>query len=180
MKIESLIRDLKKEFGDAVTYYEDSPAEEKSPADGDSPVEPEEPRVQSETDNVVIVESRRLKAVCNFLHQKGFDYLLTLTAVDFPERDTIEMLYFPSAIKEKLRLVLRCLLPRDKPEIESVTSVWKAAEFPEREVFDLFGVVFKNHPDLRKIFLDDDFEGFPMRKDWDADFFLKKPEVKFR
>ncbi len=169
MKIETLIKDLKEKFGDAVTHY------------GGSPAEPEEQLALSETDTIIIVEPRKLKSVCEFLRlHKGFNYLITITAVDFPEKEIIEMLYFLYSMNKKLRLELKCQLPRDKPEIESVCTIWKAAEYPEREVFDLFGVEFKNHPDLRRIFLEDDFEGHPLRKDWDADFFLKKPEVKFR
>lgn len=169
MRIGTLIRDLKNEFRDAVIYC------------GGSPAEPEEHIALSETDNVVIVNPRRLRAVCEFLRlHKGFNYLITLTAVDFPERETIEMLYFIYSMNGRVRLELKCLLPRDRPGIASLCSVWKAAELPEREVFDLFGVSFKNHPDLRRIFLEDDFEGHPLRKDWNADFFLRKPEVKFR
>jgi NADH:ubiquinone oxidoreductase subunit C len=56
---------------------------------------------------------------------------------------------------------------REKPEIDSVCDIWRTAEFHEREVFDLFGIVFKNHPDLRRIFLDTDWVGFPLRKDYE-------------
>ena len=55
---------------------------------------------------------------------------------------------------------------REKPEIDTVCNIWRTAEFHEREVYDLFGIVFNNHPDLRRIFLEDDWEGWPLRKDY--------------
>ena len=64
------------------------------------------------------------------------------------------------------RIVLRLDLDREKPEAESVTSVWKGAEWQEREVYDLMGVAFKGNPDLRRILLPDDWEGYPLRKDY--------------
>lgn len=178
MSIRPVIAELEKRFGDAVSYCGEPGAQEPAPG-GEAAV----PAHLSRTDHVVLVGAGRIRAVCEFLasyRQCPFNYLITLTAVDFPGRNEMEVLYFLYSTEKNLRLCLKCILQRENPKIESVTPVWKAAEFPEREVFDLFGVTFTGHPDLRRIFLEEDFSGHPLRKDWDADFFLRKPEVAFR
>ncbi len=76
------------------------------------------------------------------------------------------MVYHLHSIERKQRVRLKCRLAGDDPEIESVTSVWRAANWYEREVFDLFGIRFRNHPDLRRIMMPDDWEGHPLRKDY--------------
>lgn len=174
--ISPVIAELKRRFGNAVSYCGGPGAQE--PAG-----EAAGPAHLSRTDHIVQVDAGRIRAVCELLasyKQCPFNYLITLTATDFPESSKIEMLYFLYSTKKNLRLCLKCTLQRDRPAIDSVTSAWKAAEFPEREVFDLFGITFAGHPDLRRIFLEEDFRGHPLRKDWDADFFLRKQEVKFQ
>ncbi|HLR76625.1 MAG TPA: NADH-quinone oxidoreductase subunit C, partial [Balneolaceae bacterium] len=64
------------------------------------------------------------------------------------------------------RLFVKAWLDEENPEIESVTSVWKSAEWPERETYDLFGIRFKNHPDLRRMFMPEDYEYYPLRKEF--------------
>lgn len=64
-------------------------------------------------------------------------------------------------------MVVKVNLNRDLPEIDTVSDIWRTAEFHEREVFELFGVQFRNHPDLRKLILTDDFIGYPLRKDFE-------------
>jgi NADH:ubiquinone oxidoreductase subunit C len=72
---------------------------------------------------------------------------------------------------QPLGAILRCVLPRDgMPEVASVTTVWPGAEFMEREAFEMMGIRFLGHPDLRRILLPDDFVGFPMRRDYETDF----------
>ncbi len=102
--------------------------------------------------------------VCEKLRSMGFDYLADVFATD--RGDRIEVVYRLTALATNEKLVLRVDLDHEKPEVDSVTSVWKGAEFSEREAYDLVGVSFKGHPDLRRILLPDDWEGYPLRKDY--------------
>lgn len=103
-------------------------------------------------------------AVCEKLHAMGFDYLADVFATD--RQDRIEVVYRLTALATNEKLVLRADLDREKPEVDSVVPVWKGADFSEREAYDLIGVLFKGHPDMRRILLPDDWEGFPLRKDY--------------
>jgi NADH:ubiquinone oxidoreductase subunit C len=93
-----------------------------------------------------------------------FDYLISLTAVDW--KDHFMMVYHLNSTSFGQLLVVKTRIDnRDKPEVDSVSDIWKTAEYHEREVFDLFGISFRNHPDLRRLFLEDGY-GFPLRKDF--------------
>lgn len=95
-----------------------------------------------------------------------FDYLFCLTCVDW--KTHLMMVYHLSSTTHRHTLVVKSKLDRNKPEIESSCSIWKTAEFHEREVFEMFGVNFINHPDLRLLILPDGWEGkYPMRKDYE-------------
>ena len=106
-----------------------------------------------------------LLGVCEMVHaQHGFDYLADVTAIDW--KDRIEVVYRMTALASNAKIVLRVDLDHEKPEVQSVTSVWRGADFQEREVFDLMGVVFTGHPNLKRILLPLDWEGYPLRKDY--------------
>lgn len=106
-----------------------------------------------------------LETACRKLKDElGFDYLADLTAID--RQDRIELVYRATALERNEKVVLRVDLDRENPEIDSAASVWKGADYQEREVYDLMGVVFRDHPDLRRILLPDEWEGFPLRKDY--------------
>ena len=94
-----------------------------------------------------------------------FDYLFCVTCVDWKTHFT--MVYHLTSTLHRLVLVVKCKLDRQEPAIETVCDIWRTAEFHEREQYDLFGVQFLNHPDLRRLLLTDDFEGFPLRKDFE-------------
>ena len=97
--------------------------------------------------------------------QTSFDYLFCLTGVDWPQH--MEVVYHLKSTTHNHILVVKAkIASRETPEVESVCALWHTAEFHEREVFDLYGIVFKNHPDLRRILLTDDWVGYPMRKDY--------------
>ena len=117
---------------------------------------------------VLRVKKEELLAAATLLHDNQlsrFDYLFCQTAVDL--RDTFDLIYHLSSNSFKHNLVLKVRLEdREKPELPSVTSLWQAAELYECEIFDLFGISFTGHPNLRRLFLSDDWVGFPLRKDY--------------
>jgi NADH-quinone oxidoreductase subunit C len=95
-----------------------------------------------------------------------FDYLFCLTCIDF--KTNLTMVYHLSSTIFRHNIVVRSVLANDKPEIESVSQIWKTANFHEREAHEMFGVNFLNHPDLRLLILPDGWEGKnPMRKDFE-------------
>ena len=95
----------------------------------------------------------------------SFDYMFCQTGIDFPEH--IEVSYHLRNTQNNSEIVIKAKIEdRENPSIDSVFDLYKTADFHEREIFDLFGVKFNNHPDLRRILLDDDWEGYPLRKDY--------------
>lgn len=98
--------------------------------------------------------------------QLGFDYLFCLTCVDF--KTHLTMVYHLSSTRYRYNIVVKSKLDRQQPEIETVCDIWRTAAFHEREVFELFGVNFRNHPDLRLLILPEGWEGKnPLRKDFE-------------
>jgi len=120
----------------------------------------------------VTVDGARIVEICDFLkrdEEVSFNYLSDLTCVHYPDRRDapFEIVYnlFSISSNERVRLKVRT-----GEAVESVTSVWPAANWLEREVFDLFGIRFSNHPDLRRLLLPPDWEGYPLRKDFPLEF----------
>jgi NADH/F420H2 dehydrogenase subunit C len=118
----------------------------------------------------LIVAPKDLAAVCRYLKESErfrLDYAANLTAVDYPAEQRIDMVYHLYSMEKKHGPVaLTVKLPRHAAVVMSVTPIWRGAEFQEREVYDLYGVVFEGHPDLRRILMWEGFEGHPMRKDY--------------
>ncbi|MGA2117620.1 MAG: NADH-quinone oxidoreductase subunit C [Bryobacteraceae bacterium] len=110
----------------------------------------------------------KIVSVCGFLkYDQKFVRLSTVTAVDrYPAEPRFEVVYHLHSVERNLRVRLKCRVPGSDPAIDSVTSIWRGANWYEREVFDLFGVRFAGHPDLRRIMLPDDWEGHPLRRDF--------------
>ena len=114
------------------------------------------------------IESSNWKTVAQqFRSTAGFefDYLFCLTCVDW--KTHLTMVYHLTSTIHRHTLVVKSKLDRNNPEIETVSDIWRTAEFHEREVYDLFGVKFSHHPDLRRLLLTDDFNGYPLRKDFE-------------
>jgi NADH-quinone oxidoreductase subunit C len=119
------------------------------------------------------VGRERIVDVCSALRtdaETSFDYLSDLTCVHWPDNREapFEVIYNLYSISKNERVRLK--VATNDEGVESVTGVWPAAEWPEREVYDLFGVIFHNHPDLRRILLPPDWDGHPLRKDYPLEF----------
>jgi NADH-quinone oxidoreductase subunit C len=96
-----------------------------------------------------------------------FDVLAELTAVDFwPREPRFEVVYVLVSIEHRARLRLKVRLSGDDPQVGTVSTIWPAANWLEREVWDLFGVTFQGHPDPRRLLMPEDWEGYPLRKDY--------------
>lgn len=131
--------------------------------------------------DVVEVEKDYLLAVMEFLKAKPQDYamLLDLTCVDYlGEEPRFEMVYHLFSLSSNRRLRVKARVSEKDLRIASLTPLWKNANWLEREVYDLFGVEFIGHPDMRRIFMYDGFEGHPLRKDYPLR--LRQPRIKFR
>ncbi len=94
------------------------------------------------------------------------DFLQCVTAVDWPKQSQLQMIYHLYSYPHHHSFVVKADLPRDTPVIASVADVWAAADWNEREQYDLLGVGFTQHPDLRRVMLPDDWVGYPLRKDY--------------
>ncbi len=106
----------------------------------------------------------------------NFDMLCSHTCVDWPVESVFELLTLLFSTQSLEYIWISVKIDRTHPEIDTLSSLFKTAEFQEREVFDLFGVIYKGHKDLRRVFLEDDWVGFPLRKDYVDDFILVRPE----
>jgi NADH-quinone oxidoreductase subunit C len=101
------------------------------------------------------------------LREKGYTFLASLHGVDYyPEEPRLGVIYELLNMQEVDRISVNARLHTDDPRIATATGLWAGAEFPEREVYDMFGVVFEGHPDMRRILMPEDFEGFPQRRDF--------------
>jgi len=118
----------------------------------------------------IYVERSSLREACALLRDDSgcpFNFLSDVTCVDwYPAEPRFEVIYHLLSIPQKERVRLKVRLNGDAPAVESVTSVWPAANFFEREVYDLLGVRFTGHPYLRRIQMPEDWEGHPLRKDY--------------
>jgi NADH-quinone oxidoreductase subunit C len=116
-----------------------------------------------------LVDAQAIVDLCRFLRDDpglNFEVLSDLTALDWPKEEKIQVVYHLYSYSYKHQIVLKVDLPRDNPRIATVEGVWKVANWFEREVFDLFGVIFEGHSDLRRIMLPEDWVGYPLRKDY--------------
>jgi NADH-quinone oxidoreductase subunit C len=109
-----------------------------------------------------------------------FNMLVDVTAIDWLDkrRDRFEVVYHLLSITNRYRLRVRAWVPEATPEVDSITSLWNGANFMERETWDMYGVRFKGHPDLRRLLMYDEFQGHPLRKDYDVQH--KQPRIPLR
>ena len=146
MTVNEIHDRLKSEFGDAVGALS-------------------EPKI----DPFAVVSADRIADVASFLKRTPgleLDHCNDITGLDWPKRDIVEVVYHLFSYRHRHGIVLKVEADRAKPVVPSVTGVWKAANWLERECYDMFGVVFTGHPDLRRLLLPDDWQGWPLRKDY--------------
>ena len=117
------------------------------------------------------VDPGKIASICEFLNkQQAFERLSGITAIDrYPMEPRFEVLYLLHSIARNTRLKLKSALPGTDPCISSVTSIYAGANWYERETFDLFGIRFTGHPDLKRIMMPDEWEGHPLRRDFPVD-----------
>lgn len=133
--------------------------------------------VQREPDLVLKVQAGQLLELARWLRQSpalDFNYLLFVTAVDY--RDYLEVVYCLRSLSKGYQLLLKVPVPDQNPEVPSVTPIWPAANWDERETYDMFGIKFTGHPNLQRILLPDDWEGHPLRKSYPL---RKRPPLVF-
>lgn len=135
------------------------------------------------TPKAIIVPATEIKKVCRELHQNPsayFDMLSCLTGIDNGvEPNTMEVVYNLYSIPFNHHVMLKVSLPRENSEIDSVTEIWRGADWYEREVFDMFGIKFNGHSDLRRILMPADWEGFPLRKDFKHQEYYRDVKVEY-
>jgi NADH-quinone oxidoreductase subunit C len=116
-----------------------------------------------------LVKAESAVQVCEHLRdtpELAFDYMECLTGVDWPDKAELHVVVHAFSYRHKHRVVLKVVLPRDNPKMSTLSAVWSAANWQERECYDLLGVIFEGHPDLRRIMLPEDWKGHPLRKDY--------------
>ncbi len=121
-------------------------------------------------DETVVIKAEGLLQVARFLKNDpdlGFNMLMDLAGVDYLGREPrFEVVYQFYALERKARLRLKVPLPEENPEVDTLTVYWKGANWFEREAWDMFGIRFRGHPDLRRILMYEEFVGHPLRKDY--------------
>lgn len=131
----------------------------------------------------ILIPALDLKKVCKELHENSetyFDMLSCVTGIDNGVQiNTMEVVYNLYSIPFDTHLMLKVLLPRENPVVDSVTSIWRTADWHEREAFDMLGIKFTGHPDLRRILLPADWEGFPLRKDYHHQEYYRNVKVEY-
>lgn len=145
MTAEAIHALLRERFGEAVAEFE-------APEAGDPSI---------------TVAAERLHEICVFLRNDPklrFDYLQLITGVDWAER--IGVVYHLFSYEHQHSIVVKVDLDRGAPKVASIVDVWPAADWHEREAWDMMGIEFEGHPDLRRILLPEDWEGHPLRKDY--------------
>jgi NADH-quinone oxidoreductase subunit C len=134
--------------------------------------------VSAQKELIVTVSPERYTVLCQKFRDQSaylFNHLSSLTAVDYPKENKITVVSHLWSYQYFRQLTVKVDVDRNHPKIATLENVWKSANWFEREVFDLYGVVFEGHSDLRRIMMPDDYQKFPLRKDFSDDGFIVKP-----
>ncbi len=141
MNEEDIVKRLKEKFGDRI-----------------------EAKIKRKKRIFIMIDREDLIEVSNYLFKElDFKFFSTITAVDFPDR--FECIYHISR-HDGILILLKVRIPKNDPRVKSIVTIWPGANWHEREAYDLMGIIFEGHPDLRRIFLPEDFKGHPLRKDF--------------
>ncbi len=120
-------------------------------------------------DDTIVVKKESLKEICTFLKEDKdcvFDYLLDVCGADYmPREPRFEVVYHMHSISKKHRMRVKTQVA-DGEKVDSVTSIWGTADWTERETYDMYGIEFEGHPNMKRIYMDDDWKGHPLRKDY--------------
>lgn len=139
--------------------------------------------IRNATPYTIQIDSAQVVNVCSMLQHEPtffFDQLSCITGIDNGEAaGTLEVIYHLYSIPFHQSIALKAVLARNDAAIESVTSLWGAANWLEREVYDMFGIIFHNHPDLRRILMPADWEGYPLRKDFQHQETYRDIQIKY-
>jgi NADH-quinone oxidoreductase subunit C len=121
-------------------------------------------------DDTALVRRERIVEICTFLRDDPglrFDFAMDLTGVDYlGEEPRFEVVYHLYSLEKKHRVRIKTRVPEEDPVIDSVIPVWAGADWYEREAYDMYGIVFRNHPNLKRILMYESFVGHPLRKDY--------------
>ena len=129
----------------------------------------------------LIIAPSKINAISLFLRDEErlqFDFLSSLSGVDYDE-ENLAVVYNLYSFVHKHKLMIKVIVPKNEPNVKTVSNIWTTADWHEREAYDLFGIVFEDHPDLRRILLPDDWEGYPLRKDYKVQEFYKGMKVRY-
>ncbi|MHB1051214.1 MAG: NADH-quinone oxidoreductase subunit C [Bacteroidota bacterium] len=158
MTAQEIHENLKSKFGDAIL----------------------DAKLENVPDPFIKIRPDAIKDVCEFCkndERLQFDYLMCLSGVDF--KGKLGVVYHLHSMTLRHKIVLKAEVPTETPDVPSVESVWKTANWHEREAFDLYGLNFTGHPDLRRILLPYDWEGHPLRKDYEVPEFYNGMRVPY-
>ncbi len=119
-------------------------------------------------DTLITVDKSVIHDVCSFLKESHhFDYLVDLFGTDrFTSGDRFEVIYNIFSLKHAIRIFIKTRIPEENPVLPTTSDIWEAANWNEREVWDMFGIKFDGHPDLRRMFMPEDFKYHPLRKEF--------------
>lgn len=134
--------------------------------------------VSAQKEVIVVAKPESYVTLCRNLRddpQYAFQHLSCLTAVDYPKENKITIVCHLWSYRTKTQLTLKLDTDRNNPKAPSLENVWKSANWFEREVYDLYGITFEGHPDLRRIMMPEDYAKYPLRKDFTDDGFIIKP-----
>lgn len=127
-------------------------------------------------EDVLIIKKEGIIPVMSFLKDYGFELLLDITAVDLlGKRPRYEVVYHLLSLKDKKRIRVKVPV-EEEPKVSSVSSLWKNADWLEREVWDMYGIIFEGHPNLKRILMYEEFKGHPLRKDYP--FRKRQPRIE--